>query len=124
MEVDPTDIATDLVKADVVESLKGCTVDLAHSVVRNKEVFLPAHEDVFSLGEVLVVEMRVILCLSREGAKGWEATPVRHVGVFVSAPVLVVGLEGVFGADNLAFEVGRQGRVVFREACRGLVSWR
>lgn len=35
MEIDPLNIATNLVKADVIEAFETCTVDGADSVVRH-----------------------------------------------------------------------------------------
>lgn len=45
-----------------------------------------------------------------------------HVGFVRRAPGGMTGLEGVFGADDLAFEVGGQGRMVIGQACDGEVS--
>ena len=115
MEVDPADGAVDLVEADVVEALEAGADDVAHAVVRDQEGFLPAHEDVLALVEVLVLELRVAGLLA-QGPEGGEARPVLHVGPLRRAPFLVVRAEGVFGPDDLAFEVGRQGGVVFGQA--------
>lgn len=41
---------------------------------------------------------------------------MRQIGLVVSAPVSVLGQEGVFAADNLAFEVRCEGRMVVCEA--------
>lgn len=115
MEVDAVDIARDLVEADVVEALEAGARDLAHAVVGHEEGFLPAHEDVLALGGILEVEVG-LLGLFGEGPPGGEAGPVLHVGLVGGAPGGVARLEGIFGADDFAFEEGGQGRVVGGEA--------
>ena len=105
MEIDTIDIARNLIKADVVKPLKTRARDLADAVIGHKEGFLPAHEDVFALGEVFVMEVG-FLGLFGEGPPGGEAGPVLHVGFVGRAPGGVAGLEGVFGADDFAFEEG------------------
>lgn len=115
MEVDPAHGPVDLVEADVVEALEAGADDVAHAVVGDQERLFPAHEDVFALVEVRVVEFGVLGLLS-EGPEGGEARPVLHVGSVRGAPFFVVSAEGVFGADDLAFEVSCQGGVILGEA--------
>jgi hypothetical protein len=88
-------------------------------MVREEEVFLPAHEDVLALRDVRDVEV-ALAGLSLEGTEGLELGPVLEVDLVGRAPVFVLGEEGVFGADDFAFEVGRERWVVFGEACVGM----
>lgn len=116
MEINPTDVAADLVEADVVKPFETRPLDLAHAVVGDQEGFLPAHEDVLSLREVLVVEVG-FAGLFAQLPPGGEPVPVLHVGFVGGAPGGVAGLESVFGADDFAVEVGADGRVFFGQAC-------
>lgn len=95
-----------LVKADIVKPLEARPADRAHAMVREQEVFLPAHEDVLALGDVGEVEV-ALAGLFLQGAEGRELGPVLEVHLVGRAPVLVLREEGVFRADDLAFEVGR-----------------
>ena len=115
MKVNAAHGARDLVETDVVEALEAGARYGADAVVRHEEILLPPHEDVLALGEVFVVEVGLLRLLG-ERAPGGEAGPVVHVGFLGRAPGLVFGLEGVFGADDFAFEVGGQGGVVFCQA--------
>jgi len=116
MEVYPAYGPLTLVEADVVEALKAGAADRAHAMVGEEEVFLPAHEDVLALRHVGDVEV-ALAGLFLEGAEGLELGPVLQVDLVGRAPVFVLGEEGVFGADDFAFEVGCEGWVVFCEAC-------
>ena len=113
MEVDAADGAGALVEADVVEALEAGARDGRDLVVRHEEVFLPPHEEVFALGKVLEGEAGGF-GLFAEGPPRGEAVPVLHVDLLRGAPFGVCGLEGVLVADDLAFKVGGQGRVVVR----------
>ena len=57
MEINPTDIPTDLIKTDVIEPFKARAQNLPHAMVGYQEGFFPAHEDVFPLREILVMEI-------------------------------------------------------------------
>jgi len=105
MEVNPAHGPCHLIETDIVKSLETGAHDLTHAVVRHQKRLFPAHEDVFALRVVLVVE---VWFLGRFGqrAPGGKAGPVLHVGFVGGAPGCVAGLEGVFGADDFAFEVG------------------
>ena len=105
MEINPTNSPIDLIETDIVKPLEAGAQDLAHPVVGHQEGFLPAHEDVFALRKVLVVEVW-LLRLVFEGPPGGEARPVLHVGLVGGAPGGVPRLEGVLSADDLALEVG------------------
>ena len=88
-------------------------------MIRDQKFLLPPHEHVFPVRAVLVVKVG-LFCLFGQGPPGGEAGPVLHVLFVAGAPVFVPGLEGIFGADDLAFEKGGQGRVFGCEACGGL----
>ncbi len=105
MKVNSAHSPRHLVETDIVKPLKARAHNLAHAMVRHKERLLPAHKDVLALRVVLILEIR-FLGLFCQGAPGGEARPVLHVGFVGGAPGGVAGLEGVFGADDFAFEVG------------------
>lgn len=112
MEVNAADGAGHLVEADVIEALEAGAGDGPDAVVGHEEILLPAHEDVLALGKVLVVEVGLLRLLGQR-PPGGELRPVLHVGFLGRAPGFVLGLEGVLGADDFAFEVGRESGVVF-----------
>lgn len=116
MEIDTANAAHLLVKADVVEALEAGAVDSAHPVVGDEEVLLPAHEDVLLVVQVWDVHGSLSGALG-VGPERRELVPVIQVNLLTGAPVMVVRDEVVLGPDDLALEVGRQGWVVFREAC-------
>ena len=103
MEIDSIDSARHLIEANVVESFETRTTDLAHAVIGHQKFLFPAHEHVFAICAVLVMEIR-LLGLPRKRPPGGEARPVLHVLFVAGTPVLMTGLEGVFWTDNLAFE--------------------
>ena len=106
MKINPAHAPAALVKADVIKPLEARARDRPHAVVGDEEVLLPAHEDVLALREVRDVQVALARGLG-EGAEGLELGPVLEVDLVGRAPVFVLGEEGVFGADDLAFEVGR-----------------
>ena len=103
VEVDPINCAQYLVEANVVESFKTCAIDLAHTIIRHQELLLPSHEHVFTVRAILVVEVR-LLRLFCQGSPSWKACPVLHVFLVAGTPVIVSGLEGIFGSNDLALE--------------------
>lgn len=113
MEVDALDATRELVEADVVEAFKARTADGPHSVVWHEKVLLPPHEEVF-----LLVQLLRHLFLARRVLSNRlvcvEPPPVLPVDLLVGAPFRMLCNEGVFGSDDLAFEVRRQTWVVFR----------
>lgn len=113
MKVDSTDFPSDLTKADIVETFKAGTGYGANSVVRYEEMFLPSHKEIFTLSEVLVRKIGA-LCLFGKWPPRWETTPVLHVYLFVGTPFWPIGLKRVFRADDLAFKVGGERRVIVR----------
>ena len=105
-------LAGTLVETDIIESVKTGAGYRANSVVWHKKILLPAHKQRLSLGKGFVVEVRAtsLLC---EISKGGKAPPVLHVDSIVGAPRGVLGNKGVFGADDLPFEVGcEDGKIV------------
>ena len=114
MEIYPAHRPLDLIEADVVKPFETGAHDLTHTVVRHKEGFLPAHENVLTLRAVLVMEVG-LLGLFCERAPGGESAPVLHVCVLCRAPRGVTCLEGVSRSNDFAFEVGCQGWVVFSQ---------
>lgn len=115
MKVYPADGPFHLVEADIVEPFEAGAGNSPHAMIRDKEVLLPPHEDVFPLGEVAVGEVGSFGLLSQR-APGRESGPVVHIGLLRRAPCLVPGLEGVLRSDDFAFEECRQGRMILREA--------
>ena len=103
MEIDPIDSTRYLIEANIVKSFEARAANLAHSVIWHQEFFFPAHEHVFAVCAVLIMEVR-LLGLLRKRPPRREARPVLHVLFVAGAPVLVTGLEGVFWTNNLAFE--------------------
>ena len=57
MEVNPAHGPRHLVETDIVKPLETGAQNLTHAVVRHEKRLLPAHEDVFVLCVVLVVEV-------------------------------------------------------------------
>lgn len=85
-------------------------------MVWHQEVLLPPHKDIFSLCTILIMEIRLLRLLS-QGAPRRKSCPVLHIRLICGAPGVVLGLESVFGPDDLAFEICCEGWVVFGEAC-------
>lgn len=52
MEIYAANFTLQLVEADVVESLKTRSADRPDTVIRDKEMLLPSHKDILSLGEL------------------------------------------------------------------------
>lgn len=115
VKVDADDLACDLTEADVVESLETSAGYGPDSVVGHKEMLLPSHEEIFSLGKVLVCKVGTFGLLG-QGAPGREPAPVLHVNLFVGPPLWPVGLKSVLCANDFAFKVGCEGRVVIGQS--------
>lgn len=115
MEIDSIDSTRYLIEANVVKSLEARTIDLAHSMIWHQEFLFPAHEHVFAVCAVLIMEVRFLGLLRKRPPCG-EARPVLHVLFVAGAPVLVTGLEGKFWTDYLAFEESSEGSVFGCEA--------
>lgn len=103
MEIDSADGALYLIEANIVESLEARTVDLSYAMIWHQEFLLPAHEHVFAVCAVLVMEIG-LLGLLCERSPSLKASPVLHVLLVTSAPVLVPGLEGIFWTNNLTLK--------------------
>ena len=116
MEIDSIDSARYLIEANIVKPLKACTIDLAHTMIWHQELLLPAHEHVFAVCTVLIVEIR-LLGLLRKRPPSREARPVLHVFFVASAPVLVARLKGIFRTNYLTFEESSEGSVFRCKAC-------
>lgn len=114
MEVNPTDTAGHLVKADVVKPFEARPGYGADSVIRYQEVLLPSHEYVFSLRIILIAEIGYTR-LARQRFPCRESAPVLHVGFLRRTPLLMPGLEGVLGANDLALKVCGEGWVIVGE---------
>ena len=117
MVVYPCNGAMNLIEADVVKALKAGTSDLAHAVVRYQKFLLPAHEHVFAIAAILVVEVGRLLGLLAHRTPGWKARPSFHVVFVGGSPIFVACLEGVFRADDLSFKACSKGRVLRRKPC-------
>ena len=116
MEIDPIDRAQHLIEAYVVEPLETCAIYLPHAIIRNQEFLLPSHEHVFPVRTVFVVEVR-LLRLFGQGPPGRKPCPVLHIFLVAGAPVIMSGLEGVFGSDDFAFEERGQSCMFGSETC-------
>ncbi len=116
MEVDTADLPAHLVEADVVEALEARAVDRPNSVVRDQEVFLPPHEDVLPLIQVLDHCRPALFRLLEVRPEGGELVPVVEIDLLAGAPSLVLGDEAVFRANDLALKVCRERGVVVGQA--------
>jgi hypothetical protein len=112
MEVYTLDLPIDLVEADVIKPLETRARDRLDAVVGHEKVLLPPHPEVLSLRVVLVRKARAFCCF-RQRPPLLEPVPVLHVDFLVGAPFGMLGLEGVLCADDFAFEVGREGWMIF-----------
>lgn len=115
VEIDPADSSLHLVEANVVEPFEASTGYRPHPVIGYEEVFLPPHEDVLALREILVGEVRSLRLLSQRTPRR-ESSPVVHIGLLRRSPCFMACLEGVLCPDYLALEEGCQCRMVFRQA--------
>lgn len=105
VEIYPTNFPLDLVETDVIETLKACTRYSANAVIRHEEMFLPAHEYMFSLRSITDQD-RTLPGLFLKGAEGAELSPVVQINLTVRSPVVMLSKETVLGPDDLALEVG------------------
>lgn len=111
MKVDPADLACNLTETDVVEPLKTSAGYGPDGVIGHEEMLFPSHEEILSLGKVLVREIGTF-GLFGQRAPGREPAPVLHVDFFVGPPLWPVGLKSVLCSNDLAFEVGCEGGMV------------
>ena len=63
MEIDSIDSARYLVEADIVKPFKARAVNFAHAMIWHQEFLFPAHEHVFAVCAILVMEVRVLVLL-------------------------------------------------------------
>ena len=75
-----------------------------NSVIRHKEILLPAHKDIFPLRKVFEAKVRTLGLLS-QWTPGREASPMLHVDFLIRAPFWVSCLKSVFSTNDLAFKV-------------------
>ena len=115
VEIYTIDLPLHLIKTYIVETLETRTTDRPHPVVRNQEVLLPAHEDVFALGDVLDDDRGALACLFGVGSERGELGPVGEIRLVVGTPALVLGHEAIFGPNDFALEVCRQRGMVVGE---------
>ena len=116
MEIDSVDDACYLIEADIVESLEARTVNLSHAVIGHQEFLLPAHEHVFTVCAVLVMEIGLLSLLCERSPSG-KTSPVLHVLLVTGAPVLVPGLEGIFWTNDLTLKESSECSVFGCETC-------
>lgn len=121
VKVYPAHFTLDLVEADIVEALKAGATDGAHSVIGDQEMFFPPHENVLTLRHITDAH-RSLSSLFLKGAERRKLAPVVEVDFVGGTPGIVVCEKVVFGADDLAFKVCRQSRMIFSEACDSCVS--
>lgn len=115
VEVYPADFSLDLVEADVVEALETRAGYGPNSMIGDQKVFLPSHEDMFSLGGVSN-QHGALACLLLEGTEGREFGPMTQVDLYIGTPIIMLREEGVLRPNDFALKVRREGRVVFGEA--------
>ena len=126
MEVQASDVARDLVQAEVVEPGKGRTLDATDVGVWVEEELFPAHEKILVLeGPVLVVAIvfGVIRDVDVEFAPRREPSPVLDVVPKGGLPRGVSCLKGEVGAYHFTLEERHHERmgvreVVYREKTR------
>lgn len=63
---------------------------------------------------------RLRLCF--EVLEFWELSPVLQIDFLARSPVFVRGVEGVLRANDLAFEIRREFRMVFCQTCANSIS--
>jgi hypothetical protein len=111
VEINTTHFTLDLVETNVVEPLEAGTCYRANSMVWNQKVFLPAHEDGFSLCSISNSD-RPLASLFLERAKSCELGPMTQVNLAICAPILVLCIEAVLGTDDFSFKICRESGMV------------
>lgn len=104
VEVNPTNLAPDLVETDVVKALKARPIDRPHPVIGHEEMLLPAHEDRLLVRQIhgnIATLTRLLL----ERPEGGELSPMREIDLVRRSPRRVLRDEAVFRADYLALEI-------------------
>lgn len=79
-------------------------------------MFLPSHKYVLPLGQLRNMKMP-LPCLLLKGPESRELGPVLQVDFICRSPVLMLGEECVFGANDFSFEVSCECRMVLRQSC-------
>ena len=116
MEINAVNGARHLIEANIVESLKTCTIDLAHTMIWHQKFLLPAHEHILAVCAVLVMEVGLLGLLCKRSPCG-KASPMLHVFLVAGAPVPMPGLESIFWTNDLSFEERSECSVFGCEAC-------
>jgi hypothetical protein len=121
MKVYPAYVSSHLVEANIIKPFKARPRDLTHTMVGNEKRFLPPHEEILPLGAILVVKVGLFGLFGQWSPCG-KSPPMLHVRFVRRSPRFMSGLKSVFWADNFAFKVCRQCRVLRRQTCRNSVS--
>lgn len=109
-----------LIKRNIVKPLKTRSINRPHPMIRHQKQLFPPHIDNPLLRVVADFVVAFLHCGGVVGCKVVEDHPVREIPDVVGAPVGVLSLEGVFCADDFAFEEGGEAGVVFCEAWGGI----
>lgn len=105
MKINPTNLPFELVETNVVKAFKASSGDSSDSVIRHKEMFLPAHEDVFFLSDVRNSHWS-FTCMFMKRSKSAELCPMAKVNLHICSPIFVLCEKTVFGSDNFPFKIG------------------
>lgn len=116
MEIRALNIARNLIERNVVKALKTRSIYGANLVIRHQKELLPPHVYDPLLCVIVNLVAALLHCLFVVRLEFVKNLPVREIANVVRAPVRVFGLEGVFRADDFAFEEGCEAWVVFCEA--------
>ena len=98
---------------------KARAVDILHTVIRDKELLLPTHEDRAAVERILHRQVG-LLELVLDVAERRESRPMHHVLLLIRPPV--PRQETVPTADDLRIEICRQLGPVIRQATNPEVS--
>jgi hypothetical protein len=115
VEINAADSTLALVEADIIEAFKARTTNCAYTVIRYQEVFLPSHKYVLSLCQTRNVKVPLARLLL-ERKKSSELGPMMQINLISRTPIFMLCEKRIFGADNLAFEIGGKSWVVLGEA--------
>jgi hypothetical protein len=114
MKIYTTHSAFHSVEANIIEPFKAGARNGPNTMVWHKEIFFPAHKDVFALSRI-PISIVVLPYLFRYWSPRRKAGPVRHIGFLCCTPCVMPRKEAVFVANNFAFEKGRQCRMILCE---------
>lgn len=114
MKIYTTHSAFHSVEANIIEPFEAGAGNGPNTMVWHKEIFFPAHKDVFALSRI-PISIVILPYLFRYWSPRWKASPVGHISFLCCTPCLMPRKEAVFVANNFAFEKGRQCRVILGE---------